>query len=82
MTDILRFAFKIISDSGGEFWMREPVRRPGADREKATCKLMLSLCAAFKQSDTMCNTEFNSLIVASFEMQSGNKFRRPPITSI
>ena len=82
MIDILCFVLQMIADSRGEFRVCKPVRRPDTYGKKATRKLMLSLCAAFKQRDTMGNTEFDGLIVAGLEMQSRDKFRRTPITPI
>jgi hypothetical protein len=68
MIDVLYFPLQIISDNPGEFRMRKPMRRPGADGKKAARQLMLSLCAPLEQLDTVCDAVFDGLIIASLEM--------------
>src|SRR5689334_12311929 len=62
--------------------MSEPMSRIRALRKKAACELVLALRSAFEQCNATRDTKLQRLIVAGFEMQSGDVLVGAPVAPV
>src|SRR5690242_21128966 len=73
------FASQEIFHCVRELRMSEPMSRIRALRKKAACELVLALRSAFEQCNATRDTKLQRLIVAGFEMQSGDVLVGAPV---